>query len=59
VTSSGARVAGDMADDVVVLGVDTHLDFHVLEKGNPATRLRRRATSFSREEAAVPPKGNC
>jgi transposase len=28
VTRSGARVAGDVADDVV-LGVDTHLDFHV------------------------------
>jgi hypothetical protein len=28
VTSSGARGAGDVADEVV-LGVDTHLDFHV------------------------------
>jgi transposase len=28
VTRSGARVAGDVADEVV-LGVDTHLDFHV------------------------------
>jgi transposase len=28
VTSSGARVAGDVGDEVV-LGVDTHLDFHV------------------------------
>jgi transposase len=28
VTRSGARAAGDVADDVV-LGVDTHLDFHV------------------------------
>ena len=27
-TRSGARVAGDVADEVV-LGVDTHLDFHV------------------------------
>ena len=28
-TSSGARGAEDVADDDVVLGVDTHLDFHV------------------------------
>jgi hypothetical protein len=28
VTRSGAPVAGDVADGVV-LGVDTHLDFHV------------------------------
>jgi hypothetical protein len=31
----------------------------VLEKGKPAASLRHKATGLSREEAAVPPKGNC
>jgi glucose/arabinose dehydrogenase len=51
-------VATDQRDDyrdrLVAAKLATVL---VLEKGKPATRLRRKATGFSREEATAPPKG--